>query len=278
VRVRWFCGADRLTIKERAHRSSEGSLANRTLVDRASIGGFYAQWEENAREALRIKQSQNDMIKVIENTNRNVYDLSRILQPLGKSEIYFIFKPNCIRLKEFCDAALKKGEDDKHADNVALFSMPDVDWAKWPGEHYEQISLLFFKNKDSAKKYLEDGCLGCDGGDIYFGTDFSIGEILPGNIPTVVVSYSVTDKELFIGNVHENISPGVNGGKILSIVDLPGSTLIIYAAHGLFKKLIPNTVGFITDRGQAIEINDPILLNVRGETLAEYVFPDSSAH
>jgi hypothetical protein len=114
------------------------------------IGGFYAQWDENAREALRTKQSQNDMIKVIENTNRNVYDLSRILQPLGKSEIYFMFKPNCIELKEFCDAALKKAEGEMRADNVAAFSMPDVDWAKWPGEHYEQISLLFFKNKDSA--------------------------------------------------------------------------------------------------------------------------------
>ena len=31
------------------------------------IGGFYAQWEENARDALRNKQSQDDMLKVIEN-------------------------------------------------------------------------------------------------------------------------------------------------------------------------------------------------------------------
>jgi hypothetical protein len=52
------------------------------------IGGFYAQWEENAREASRAKQSKDDMLKIIENTNRNVYDLSRILQPLGKSEIF----------------------------------------------------------------------------------------------------------------------------------------------------------------------------------------------
>ena len=33
------------------------------------IGGFYAQWEENARDALRNKQSQDDMLKVIENIN-----------------------------------------------------------------------------------------------------------------------------------------------------------------------------------------------------------------
>jgi hypothetical protein len=242
------------------------------------IGGFYAQWEGNARDALRSKQSQDDMLKVIENTNRNVHDMSRILQPLGKSDIYFLFKPNCMELKEFCDAALKKAKDDKHPDNVASFSMPDVDWSKWPGSHYEEISLLFFKSKDLAKKHLEGSCLGCDDGDIYFSTDFDIGEMKPGSLPTVVISYSVTNEELLIGDFRTDILPGVNGDKILSIVDLPGSTLIIYASNRLLKKLTLITASIKTEHGQTIEIKDPILLNIKGQTLLEYVFSDSSQH
>ena len=78
------------------------------------IAGFYAQWEQNDKDATRTKQSQDDMLKIIQNTNRNVYDLSRILQPLGRSSIYLAFTPNCIEVKEFCDAAIKEGERNAH--------------------------------------------------------------------------------------------------------------------------------------------------------------------
>jgi hypothetical protein len=85
------------------------------------IGGFYAQWEQSASEARQNKQSQDDMLRVVENTNRNVYDLSRILQPLGRSNIYLSFTPNCIEVKEFCDAAIKEAKREGSSDDQTSF-------------------------------------------------------------------------------------------------------------------------------------------------------------
>jgi hypothetical protein len=183
-----------------------------------------------------------------------------------------------MELKEFCDETAKKAEGERSGDNIAAFSIPDADWSKWPGNQYEQISLLFFKNKDLAKKHLEGNCLGCDDGDIYFETYFDIGETKPSSGLAVLISYIVSNEALIIGTFHNNICPGLKSDKILSIVDLPGSTLIMVAPNGLFKKLTLDSLTIRTERGQIIEVNNPTLLNVKGQTLYEYVFPDSTQH
>jgi hypothetical protein len=191
------------------------------------IGGFYAQWEENAREASRTKRSQDDMLKIIENTNRNVYDLSRILQPLGRSSVYLALTPNCVEVKEFCDAAVKEGERESPTDKnsrISSFSIGSVDWSKWPDRtNIPTISLLFFKDQGQAKKFLESGCLGCKSGDMSFELFFDTSEIVPSKMPAV--GYVIDIGQLFIGVGNNDITPNVNSDKLLSTIDLPGSTL-----------------------------------------------------
>jgi hypothetical protein len=243
------------------------------------IGGFYAQWEQNARDALRSKQSQDDMLKVIENTNRNVHDMSRILQPLGRSNVYLAFTPNCIEVKEFCDAAVKEGERESPTDKsfrISSFSIGSVDWSKWPNRtNIPTISLLFFKDQGQAKKFVESDCLGCKS-DMSFELFFDTSEIVPSKMPSVM--YVIDIGQLYIGVGNNDITPNVNNDKLLSTIDLPGSTLIIRDSGdktNLFKKLKLISITIHTDRGQTIDIENPTMVNAKDETLFEYVFPDS---
>jgi hypothetical protein len=241
------------------------------------IGGFYAQWEENTREVSRNKQSQDDMLKLIENTNKNVYDISRVLQPLGKSDISLLFRPNCMEVKEFCDTALTKAKSERYADNVALFSMPEVDWEKWPDKTGELISVSLFKDRSKAQAYLEGNCTDCRE-DILFDVPFYVGAGSSEQNRSVTAFYDVKSKQLFIVDNTKGVSPEVNSEKILSIVDLPGSTLIIRASGIIFKVLMLDSLTFRTDRGQTVDIEHPTKLNVKNETIFEYVFPDFMQH
>lgn len=245
------------------------------------IGGFYAQWEENAHEVKRNKQSQDEMLKIIENTNKNLYDITRILQPLGKSDIVLSFRPNCIESKEFCDTALELAEKERTRDNVVSFSLHDVDWTKWPHRRGEFISLHFFKDRSTARAYLGGNCIECDSDpeDISFHVPFYVGEdVALGHNPSVVVMYQAENKELAIGAYAGDVSPRVKGDRILSTIDLPGSTLTVRASGGLFKILTLIALTIRTERGQVIYIENPAIVNVKNETVFEYVFPNSTQH
>jgi hypothetical protein len=240
------------------------------------IAGFYAQWEQNAREALRTKQSQNDMLKIIENTNRNVFDLSRILQPLGVSQITLVFEPNCPEVEEFCDAATERGKKEADLSHAYSFSIPDIDWSKLTNrERSEAIFLNFFKGESAARNYLEGDCLGCipSQADISFEVPFFVGETIP--LPSVVAMYQSDSKQLIILDHAKDVGPAVNGDKILSLVDLPRSKLIVWASRGLFKKLVLKSLRIQTDRGQTINIDNLTMVNVKGDTFFEYVFPEA---
>ncbi len=113
------------------------------LILLSMLGGFYSQWQENANDASRNKQYQDNILKVIENTNRSVLDMSRVLQPLGKSNVYLVFRPNCTELKEFCDAAIKEGEREGwHDDNIFSYSLSDIVWSSWPDRASRTVYLF----------------------------------------------------------------------------------------------------------------------------------------
>lgn len=167
-------------------------------------------------DAARNKRSQSEMLKVIENTNRNVYDLSRILQPLGKSQIYLGFKPNCVELKEFCDAAIQeaKREEPLNDHRIAAFSVRDIDWSKWPDRtNVPTISLLFFKDRGQAKAFLGGGCITCKSEDMSFELTFNASVATALNRPTVL--YVVDNSQLYIGVTQQDITPNVHNDKML---------------------------------------------------------------
>ena len=150
-------------VKDKAsHRITIWGRTFFGLTILSMIGGFYAQWEENAREVSRNKQSQDDMLKLVESTNKNLYDLTRLLQPLGKANVSLAFEPNCVESTEFCDAALTTAGKERSADNVVSFSLHDVDWTKWPDRRGEFISLHFFKDRSMARAYLNGSCIECE--------------------------------------------------------------------------------------------------------------------
>jgi hypothetical protein len=254
------------------------------------IGGFYAQWEENAREASRTKQSQDDMLKVIENTNRNVYDVARLLQPLGKSTIFLFFNPNCAEVKEFCDAAMMEGKglittpkEDPRATPTYSVGLTNA-WLKWPDRSGSaDISLLFFKDPKLAQTFLNDRfCSDCDKpGDISFNVSFDISERYfeeQTSKPASVHLYEADNKGLTIMDMGKDIIPKINNDKILSTLDLPGSILLVSNPIGLLKKLVLTSITIQTDHGQTINIDNPTMIDVKNDTLFEYVFPASTQH
>ena len=112
--------------------------------------------------------------------------------------------------------------------------------------------------------------------ELYFDTS----EIIPSKMP-VAVMYVIDIGQLYIGVANNDITPNVNNDKMLSTIDLPGSTLIIRESGvktTLFKKLKLISITIHTDRGQTIDIENPTIVNAKDETLFEYVFPDSLQH
>ena len=116
-------------------------------------------------------------------------------------------------------------------------------------------------------------------GDISFSTSFDVSDrpALERGL-SVEVFYQVDNEELFIGDHADAVIPRVNSDKILSTIDLPGTTLIVRAQSGLFEKLRLISITIQTERGQTINIENPNPVNWNNETAFEYMFPDIAQH
>jgi hypothetical protein len=131
-----------------------------------------------------------------------------------------------------------------------------------------------------AQTYLKGDCVECESKtDVSFGMlfDISVGWPIEHNLP-VDVMYQVSNKQIFILYHADEVNQVINSDKILSIIDLPGTTLIARAQNGLFKKLTPISLDIQTDRGQTIKIENPAIVTSNNETAIEYIFPAATQH
>jgi hypothetical protein len=227
----------------------------------SALGGFYAQWRDNAAEDKRNVEAQSNMLRLLERTESSVRDLSRLLQPIERPNISLFLKPDCgsAKLKAFCDSVRSQAKREAAAFKGipgGSFSVKSVDWSAWPaGFLLGHPTIYFFKDAKAADKFLSERCLICDsGGDMHLG--FFV------TSKNVSVVYDENTEEIEFLAKEDSVLPAIHNDNILSVVDIPGSTMIVSEGGQLLNDLAATTIFIETSRGKTIEATGLQPLNV----------------
>lgn len=236
------------------------------------LGGVYAQWLDNASEEKRNKDAQAGMLSLLQRTEKSVYDLSRLLQPIDKPSVTLFLIPDCNnkRFKDFCDSVKARGRQQAAMWHLPpsehdSFTVTDVDWSSWPDSVLStDVVMYFFKNADAAQKFISDGCLICDsGGDMYLRVPVSSQKINRQE-KTVSVDYETGTEDIVLLASSDSLTPNIHTDNILSVVDIPGSTIVFTEPTKLLNDVTISAAFIHTPRGQKIEADSPQPINVSG--------------
>jgi len=244
------------------------------------IGGFYAQWRDNTTEEKRNKKAQDDMISLLRRTERSVYDLSRLLQPIGKPRMTLFLRPDCnnAQYKRFCEAAKLEGRREAAVLHISgQFIIQHVDWSSLPHSVLVgNVFAYFFKDAAATEKFFSAGCLNCDNaGDMYLDV-FVTSEKIHSQTKTVSVFYDTGTNEMFLLASQKSLTPHVHNDNILSVIDIPGSTMVLSGGNMLLNDLTLTNVTIDTSHGQTIKISTLQPRYVGARRVFVYHFPSKS--
>jgi len=248
-----------------------------TLTVLSVIAGVYAQWAESGADEARIKQAQSDMLRLLERTEKSVYDLSRLMQPIDRPRVTVILKPDCdvSDFKPFCDAVrvlAKKKAAQFHFSQQSSFTVENVDWSTWPeGRLFGSVYIGLFKDPNAATTFLNTTA-GSSGGDM--SLNITVTPIQMGSqLPTASVDYNSSDETVSFVATQNSITPQINTDKIMSILDLPGSTMTIIELNKLFSQVTLTAVFIETAHGQSIQAFNLKPLTQNNKRVFSYQFP-----
>jgi hypothetical protein len=248
-----------------------------TLTILSVIAGVYAQWTESAADEVRIKQAQADMLSVLQRTEKSIYELSRVLQPLDQLSVRLGLSPNCDdqRFKVFCEAAKSRGRaivvPSSNSDVKTAFEITTVDWSAWPGARpLGSFWLQFFKDPNQAQQVLQ----GPSQAQHLTQPDLSLNlRDSPEHNATLKVIYQAPPETITFVISQSSLTPSVTTDRILSVVDIPGSTMTVSEPNGVLDNVTLTGVYLTTSHGQWISAGPMQPLNSRNGRLFVYRFP-----
>lgn len=249
-----------------------------SLTILSMIAGFYAQWLDNSNELKKGQEAQANMLKLITDTNKNVYNIARLLEPLGKSRISVFFDVDCDKVKEFCASARAEGEKIAGTYKItgkSSFEIEDVDWNKWPSGSYEEGLILFvFKNDADVKKMIDSNCLHCDWmGDLHFDL-YTTGKPENENVAKSAIFYDTKSKRISLLVSKKDAKPKVHNENVMSMIDVPGSTVVLVASDNLRNYCMPHEMFVENERGEEFTLKDPkVAMLATGERYFTYRVP-----
>jgi hypothetical protein len=237
------------------------------------IGGVYAQWTDNATEEKRNRETQSSMLNLLQRTERSVYDLSRLLQPIDKPRVTFFLKPNCDdpKFKSFCESARSLGRiQGRGFGKGTSFEVKNVDWSSYPGPLtkgvlYGLAIIYFFKEESAAESFLKRDEPNDGDGDMHL--DLSVGN------SDVTVEYRTGDEQIEFLASPGPVTPVIHNDKILSVVDIPGTTIIVTWP---FDELILTAIFIETARGQTLHAYNLKASKLSGGRIYIYHFAQKS--
>ena len=245
------------------------------------IGGFYAQWVDTTAEEKRNKDVQGAMLAIQQRTEKSVLDLSRLLQPIDSPRVALLLTPNCEldKMKAFCTANKTRGDLEAKSFKIPSATSFDIhkpDWSGWPKENaYSAIGIRLFKNSRDAARQL-NRCAQCsDGGDMTFTILMST--VTPSKPSQLSLSYEAAHKSLTMEISEFSVRPNMRSDKLLSVIDVPGSTIVISASSGLFEIAPIDLVYMLTPRGQTINAGSLTREQFGSATVFTYHFADSGS-
>ncbi|MCU1314670.1 MAG: hypothetical protein JWM54_2427 [Acidobacteriaceae bacterium] len=235
------------------------------------LGGVYAQWLDSASEEKRNKDAQAIMLSLLQRTEKSVFDLSRLLQPIDKPRVTMFLKPDCsnARFAKFCASVIAEGRREiqrfgpmKGPDLGSSFQVSNVDWSSYPrGGLLGEVFLYFFKDANAAQKFIDDGCLSCDdGGDMYLMVPI-FSRQYNAQMKTVSVVYSSRPEGIEFLAASNSVTPKIHNDNILSVVDIPGSTIVASESDKLLTDIAVTAVYIDTPRGQSVRAFELLPVN-----------------
>jgi hypothetical protein len=234
----------------------------------SSALGVTAQLKESSAEERTKVETAKQTLTVVQNTGKVVRDIQRILSPLDDPEISLGFTVSCQDAKyESACKALEAIALEGH-ENHRGFEL-DQYWSYWPGgaSALLPLHLHFFADPKDAELFVQ-------------------GKLQKGNLSMdVIASNYANDKSLHFNpdtrgtgvslDIDRNRPLEIdNDGKIRSVLDIPGTTLIITELNDELSRLTLNDFEIKLKNGQSIEIWQQFeKIKVRGQTAYRHVFP-----
>jgi hypothetical protein len=253
------------------------------------LGGFYAQWQDTTTENLHSKERQDQMLRVLTDTRRSVDELSRVLQPIDNVTVTLILEPDCTdsRIEQFCESseskAMRRAADDARHHRYEPWIEEKAPWVLWPGRNLYQYAYVdFFKASSDADRYFQNNCetsiiKRCDpDSDMHF--DVPVLSARDGKWQANIrVLYWVEQYKLSMIVAQDEIKPRRKSDKLLSIADIPGSSMLL--SGSLFDMVKPVAIEIQTERGQFLRPLNPRTLMRGGDRAFVYQFavPTSSS-
>lgn len=225
------------------------------------VGGFYAQWMDNAAEETRNKKAQSDMLMLLQKTETSVHELSRLLQPLDNPSVSLNLRPECSNetVKRFCEAVRKEVRSEIaafHFPPNGIFSVLKVPWSSYRTAIVAgDLTLHFFKSKTAAEDFAGSACPWCRStADLEFNVLFVAPEISPSQNEhhRMDILYVGFRQELMLTIDEDSVRPNLSNESLMSVVDIPGSTVVI--SGWLLKDFSITRLVIKTPRGQTIDV------------------------
>jgi len=250
--------------------SLAGILVSTTL-------GVFAQLRESSDQQKAREATAGETLRLAKNTDQTVQDLQRVLSSLEEPRVTLIFHLNCDEpmYKNFCVAVAKTS---KYYPYPPDREVPDVGtWKRWPNGPKVTIAVdaCLFRDSDAADCFLE-------GSEVEPDLWFSVHGNNSGDKEEIIEIYRDDPFEpkapsLFV-HVTDN-SPRIetNSGKIASISDLSGATVVLEEAYDfgipVLEGLTPVQIEVKNKRGESISAQIFEKTTVSNITAYRAIFP-----
>jgi hypothetical protein len=215
------------------------------------------QFRENSETTARNDRVQREMLVVLNRTERTIFELARVLQPIENPIIDVEFEIDCasIRYREFC--RIKQHDVEKvlslerrhHGDVTPV----QLGWEDYPEGRAVIIPLhaYFFRKSEDAENFIRSGCFLCPrSGDL----DLNLSPDNYSPTKSLSLRFDVRSRRFLLASYNKTIRAELNSREIMSLVDFPGTTMIIAESNGYLNDLKPTMMLLRTPRGQSITI------------------------
>jgi len=244
---------------ERTERITVWGRVFFALTALSMIGGFYAQWEESSSNEQRSRQAQDQMVRLLERSETSLREISRLLQPIERPVVHLALRPDCTDdlYARFCASVRKAAREQVPSVDIKTVvneTVVFIDWTTWPQDQNPgSINILLFKDPQDAEEYLSHCMLVvCKTPDIAFrGLSLRVPN---ATHPNVTVTYDGEPEVIHVDVALGPQTPQLHGSRMVSVADIPGSTIVVWSWTKLFEKLALKELDIRTPRGQQIAV------------------------
>ena len=257
--------------KETGRLTTWGRISLAGIILSTSCG-VVAQLKETSDENHRREATAIQTLALVTHTGETVTDIKRLMSPLDELTFSMAFRASCddIYYSAFCSNVRKMAPRwPKNRGTIGTMADKKV-WDLWPSEGHNALlplQLYFFRETPDLKT-LASGNL--DKADLRFllvASNYAIDKSLE-------VNFDEDIKTLDIQFFSYKPLTSESRGKISSLLDLPGSTIILTELNNRLNGMTPTWFVIETKGGRRVDIDTAKMerITVHNQTAYRYEF------